>query len=297
VTISLPDTDVVHALKAQVGWVLVNRNGPAIQPGTRSYARSWVRDGCLTSSALLRLGEMETVRQFIEWFAPYQFASGKSPCCVDERGADPVPEHDSSGELIYLIAEYVRLTGDRAFAEKMWPHVIAAAGYLDTLRDELLRQVCPAPTGASYAHSGLARGCGCLIRGRAHGSQPLLVFYGGDCQLRNILGLAIRVGCRHGAIGADREALILAACEPVLDGGRGGVGGRGRGQGATTGTELQAVQRAVDSVSPEPDTKATLAKLAEARKTHQAALQKAQDDLRRVITIKQEAVLTVSGYL
>jgi hypothetical protein len=40
-----------------------------------------------------------------------------------------------------------------------------------------------------------------------------------------------------------------------------------------------------------------LAKLAEARKTHQAALQKAQDDLRKVVTVRQEAVLTVNGYL
>jgi len=54
-----------------------------------------------------------------------------------------------------------------------------------------------------------------------------LVVYRGNCQLAHILGLAIRVGCRHGAIGADREALILAACVPVLDGGRGRVGGRG----------------------------------------------------------------------
>ena len=30
--------------------------GPALQPGARAYARSWIRDGALTSSALLRLG-------------------------------------------------------------------------------------------------------------------------------------------------------------------------------------------------------------------------------------------------
>ena len=134
VTVQLPDSDAVHALKAQLAWVLVNRNGPAIQPGTRSYARSWIRDGSLTSSALLRLGETQAVREFIEWFAPYQYANGKSPCCVDHRGADPVPEHDSSGELIFLITEYYRYTGDREFAERMWPHVAGAAAYLDTLR-------------------------------------------------------------------------------------------------------------------------------------------------------------------
>ena len=39
------------------------------------------------------------------WYAPYQFASGKVPCCVDARGADPVPENDSQGEFIYAVAE------------------------------------------------------------------------------------------------------------------------------------------------------------------------------------------------
>ena len=31
------------------------------------------------------------VRDYIRWFAPYQFADGKIPCCVDEHGATPVP--------------------------------------------------------------------------------------------------------------------------------------------------------------------------------------------------------------
>ena len=49
--------------------------------------------------------------------------NGKVPCCVDARGADPVPENDSHGEFIYLVAEYYRYTGDRALLETMWPHV------------------------------------------------------------------------------------------------------------------------------------------------------------------------------
>lgn len=95
-------------------------------------------------------------------------------------------------------------------------------------------------------------------------------------------------------------------------GGRGGFGGGGRGGGGfgggagatrggafggTTSTELQAVQRAVDGNASKEDTKAALAKLAEVRKTHQAALLKAQSDLRAVVTVRQEAVLTVAGYL
>jgi len=136
VSIELPPSasHVVESLYAQLGYILINRAGPAIQPGARSYARSWIRDGALTSSALLRLGHPEPVLEFLEWFAPHQYANGKIPCCVDQRGADPVPEHDSGGEFIFLIAEYYRYTKDLAVAEKYWPQVDRAASYLDSLR-------------------------------------------------------------------------------------------------------------------------------------------------------------------
>ena len=123
-----------QSIKSNLAYILINRDGPAIQPGSRSYERSWIRDGSLTSAALLRLGHYKEVREFLEWFAPYQFENGKIPCCVDARGSDPVPENDSHGEFIYLVAEYYRHTGDRAMLEKMWPHVAKAFAYQDSLR-------------------------------------------------------------------------------------------------------------------------------------------------------------------
>jgi hypothetical protein len=127
---------LVRTLKTAVAHILINRDGPALQPGSRSYARTWIRDGALESSALLRTGHADEVRQFIEWFAPYQFASGKVPCCVDARGADPVPENDSHGEFLFLAAEYWRYTRDRATVEKVWPHVEKAVAYIDELRHQ-----------------------------------------------------------------------------------------------------------------------------------------------------------------
>ena len=123
-----------RAMQSQIGFILVNRAGAAIQPGSRSYARSWIRDGALTSSALLRVGHEQAARDFLEWYAPHQYDDGKIPCVVDSRGADPVPEHDSSGEFIFLVAELYRFSGDRKLVEKMWPRVKNAAEYLDVLR-------------------------------------------------------------------------------------------------------------------------------------------------------------------
>ena len=136
VRINLPSTASRYpeTVRANLAWILINRDGPAIQPGSRSYERSWIRDGALTSAALLRLGQYKEVREFIEWYSRFQFENGKIPCCVDSRGADPVPENDSHGEFIYLIAEYYRHTGDRTVLERTWPNVSRAVAFMDSLR-------------------------------------------------------------------------------------------------------------------------------------------------------------------
>ena len=129
-----PGQPIADTLRTALAHVLISRAGPALQPGTRAYARSWIRDGSMMSDALLRLGQAPVAREYIEWFVSYQFASGKVPCCVDSRGADPVVENDSHGELIHLIAEYYRYTHDRAWLESMWPAVSAAVAYMTALR-------------------------------------------------------------------------------------------------------------------------------------------------------------------
>jgi len=147
VKLSLPDSSqrIANTLRSTIAYMMINRDGAALQPGSRSYRRSWIRDGSMISAALLRLGHVEPARSFLEWYAPYQYESGKVPCCVDARGSDPVPEHDSHGELIYLVADYYRSTGDRPALVALWPHVERAVAYMDSLRRSLrtdaLRQV------------------------------------------------------------------------------------------------------------------------------------------------------------
>ncbi len=155
VGISLPASAsrYTETMRAQLADILINRDGPAIQPGSRSYSRSWIRDGSLTSTALLRLGHATDVKDFMEWYAQYQYDNGKVPCCVDEHGATPVPENDSHGEFIYLVAEYYRHTGDKAELEKMWPHVAKAVAYMDSLRHERMTEQYT--IGANKAFYGL----------------------------------------------------------------------------------------------------------------------------------------------
>src|SRR5690606_15619614 len=152
---------LADSLRTALAHMLVSRAGPRLQPGTRAYSRSWIRDGVMISEGLLRLGRPDVVRDYLAWYAPYQFDSGKVPCCVDDRGSDPVAENDSHGQLIYGIAEYWRHTGDDAFLRRMWPHVRAAWAYMDALalseRTAANRALDPAFHGmmpASISHEG-----------------------------------------------------------------------------------------------------------------------------------------------
>jgi len=126
---------IISTYRAMLYYILVNRDRAGIQPGSRSYERSWIRDGALTSSALLKSGIVTEVRDFIDWYAVHQYENGKVPCVVDFRGPDPVPENDSHGELIYLIREYFNFTNDTAFLRSKNLNVLKAVDYIKSLTD------------------------------------------------------------------------------------------------------------------------------------------------------------------
>ena len=128
--------EIADTIRSNTAYTLISRDGASLEPGTRSYDRAWIRDGALISSVLLRLGHADVAKEFAEWFAPFQYANGKVPCCVDRRGSDPVPENDSHGQLIFLIAEIHRYTQDLEFVRRLWPYADKAARYIEILRSE-----------------------------------------------------------------------------------------------------------------------------------------------------------------
>lgn len=125
---------IADTLRTSAAHILMSRDGPALRPGTRSYARTWIRDGAMMVAALLRLGEADAAREFVDWFGDFVFESGKVPCCVDARGADPIAEHDSHGQYLYAVAEVWRHTRDQAFVARHWPTVQRVVAYLESLR-------------------------------------------------------------------------------------------------------------------------------------------------------------------
>jgi hypothetical protein len=135
-TLTLPPSaqPIADTLRSALAQILMSRDGPALQPGTRSYARSWVRDGAMMVAGLVRLGELDAAREFVDWFGERVYDSGKVPCCVDQRGADPVVENDSHGQYLYAVAEVWRHTHDAAWLARHWPRVQRVSAWIEQQR-------------------------------------------------------------------------------------------------------------------------------------------------------------------
>lgn len=118
--------------------ILINRDGPAIQPGPRRYTRSWVRDCVIMGAALAKAGLHAPLHEFIEWYAQFQREDGFIPCVVDRDGVDWLVEHDSHGQFLWGVCEVHRANPDPRFLNRLMPHVRLAADYLLELRKQRL---------------------------------------------------------------------------------------------------------------------------------------------------------------
>jgi hypothetical protein len=142
-TLELPDQEISETVKSQLAYILLNRDGFAIQPGSRHYERSWIRDGAMTSAALLRWGLHKPVREFIAWYAHFITPEGMVPPSF--RHDDPLDagpgsgiEWDGQGAYISLVMDYYRYTGDREFLAAYFDTLVGAMKYLETLRNRTL---------------------------------------------------------------------------------------------------------------------------------------------------------------
>ncbi|WP_428938066.1 discoidin domain-containing protein [Fontivita pretiosa] len=186
--------DTIRAMQA---YILINHDGKGFQPGSRTYERSWIRDGSMTSAAMLEFGHEQLVRRFVDWYAPFQFESGKVPCVVDRRGADPVPEHDSHGQLLWLIANTHRYTRDDELVRRHFGRVRKAVQYIESLRAQRMteqfgpnappRQEPGKPAVAAMAFRGLVPES---ISHEGYSAKPMHSFWDNFFVLRGLLDAA-----------------------------------------------------------------------------------------------------------
>ena len=79
--------------------------------------------------------------------------------------------------------------------------------------------------------------------------------------------------------------------------GNGGDQPQRRGPFGQSIPEADALQKAIDAKASKAEIKAALDKYVAARKAKQTELEKAQEDLRKVLTSRQEAIATLNGLL
>lgn len=81
-------------------------------------------------------------------------------------------------------------------------------------------------------------------------------------------------------------------------GGAGGQGGAGRGGfGGQANPEADALRAAIEAKAPASEITEKLAKLRASRKEAEAKLEAAQEDLKKVLSVRQEAVAILAGLL
>ncbi len=145
--IDIPEQDLINALKANAAYNLITRDGPALQPGARSYDKAWWRDGSIQASSLLKVGIMDEPRDFINWMSSFQYDTGEVPPIIDNKAKDPLwelkpphnlKEYDSQGQLIWAVLEYYYFSNDKKFLEKKWKNVYKSLKFMEELRKQRL---------------------------------------------------------------------------------------------------------------------------------------------------------------
>jgi F5/8 type C domain len=144
IQMSLPDRSLVDMLRAQVAYMLINQTDQAMQPGPRNYNRSFIRDGSATAAALARMGMTQVARDYLKWYSDRAVHPNGlvSPILNEDgsvnRGFGSDLEHDSQGQLIWLVAEIARVDGGPASVREYQPKVKLALQFLEELRNRTL---------------------------------------------------------------------------------------------------------------------------------------------------------------
>lgn len=195
---------VLEAVRANLAYIIINRDPPALQPGPRAYARAWIRDGAVMASALLAMGHAREAREFIEWYAGFQRPDGTIPCCVDRRGPDQQVEHDSHGEFIFAVAEVARQTHDLAFLRRLWPAVSRTVAAIDRLRRQNMTE--GHGSGPHSVYYGLMPES---ISHEGYAGHPVHAFWDGFWTLRGLKDAVELAGMLGDQAAVDRYQRIL----------------------------------------------------------------------------------------
>ncbi|MFA5339794.1 MAG: discoidin domain-containing protein [Candidatus Omnitrophota bacterium] len=156
VQVNIPDKEMSDAVKTSLAYMFINKNGPMLQAGSGAYKKSWIRDACSASAAMMRMGHTEEVKEYIDWFTGCIKADGKvPPIMISETAAEPAwerefEEYDSQGQYVYSVLDYYRFTGDKEWLKGKLPAVKRVLDFTEALRKKETSGIFP----RSVSHEG-----------------------------------------------------------------------------------------------------------------------------------------------
>lgn len=148
--IAFPDQELQRSFETNRMWLLLMDDGEFVHPGPLTYHHHWFRDSAFMLNAFCLLGLGARAKAKIAGFAAQQQKNGYY---LSQNG-----EWDSTGQALWTIMRYYRLTGDRATLAHCFPGMlkggrwIARTRMLNRTRDSEVWGLLPA--GFSAEHFG-----------------------------------------------------------------------------------------------------------------------------------------------
>ena len=144
--INLPNPKLANLIRSNLAYLCINADGPATQPGSRNYNSSWIRDGSISATTMMRFGLFDQGKDYLNWFTGLIKDDGFVPFLVDTRTGEmewfarPWHEHDSFGQYVFLVRQATELTGDVEIAKQCWPKIKAVMKHMEALIDQRLTE-------------------------------------------------------------------------------------------------------------------------------------------------------------
>ena len=130
--IQVPDSMIQALVQSSVRNIFQAReikNGlPAFQVGPTRYRGLWIVDGSFLLESMTFLGQIDDVRNGIEYMMSFQNSDGSF---------ELLKEHwKETGIVLWAVTRHARLTGDKDWLNHHWPKLEKAFAYIDTMRQK-----------------------------------------------------------------------------------------------------------------------------------------------------------------
>ncbi len=151
-SIRVPDDTVQNAFDANKAHLLVQHEGDAITPGPFLYHKFWFRDAAFMLHALDQLGYHAKVSAVLATFPEYLRKDG----FVQTQDG----EWDSNGQVLWLLEQNARLSGDYELLHAAYWQMLNVAHWIDAARQKTKNKRQPTaeygllPAGMSAEHLG-----------------------------------------------------------------------------------------------------------------------------------------------